>query len=120
VPSDNSVIQKSLAAIQSQDYATLESLRDELRPEHVPALSASWSALMPWILKDGYIALLMDETGEAVRPVMADALNSPTVESRAYALLSLSGNFGIFETLLTSGGWLDTAKVDAAVKNFRG
>jgi hypothetical protein len=49
-----------------------------------------------------------------VRPIFRDALNSPTVETRAYALCVLTGNFAAFTALLTDG-WVDAAKVDAAI-----
>jgi len=67
-----------------------------------------------WKIKDAYVALLMDQMGEAVKPVMADALHSPAAESRAYALCILKGDFKLFSGLLTDGS-VDVNKVDAAV-----
>lgn len=73
---------------------------------------------MPWKTKDAFIALLMDQMGDAVKPVMEDALNSPTAESKAYALCILKGNFNIFTDLMTNGS-VDVSKVDMAVARYR-
>lgn len=118
MPPETAFLKKALAAIQTQDYEILEGLRDEVRPEGVRELMKTWKPSLSWPIKDGYIALLMDQTGEAVRPLMEDALNSPTVESRAYGLCSLTGNFEIFERLLTKGG-VDAEKVRAAILQYR-
>jgi hypothetical protein len=115
---ENTFIQKALAAIQAQDFQAIEYLRDDITKEDVYGLVSQWSSVLPWPIKDGYIALLMDQTGEVVKPIMQDALNSPSAESRAYALCSLTGNFDLFESLLSSGG-VDAKKVDAAVKKYR-
>lgn len=114
VLSVNEFMTKALAAIQKGDYETLESLRDEIKPEYMLRLLETWDKSMPWKTKDAYVALLMDQMGEAVKPVMEDALNSPAAESRAYALCILKGNFKFFDDLLTDG-LVDVKKVDAAV-----
>lgn len=118
MPSDTSFLKQALAAIQTQDYPTLEKLRDKVNPDGARELVRTWKPSMSWLTKDGYVALLMDQTGEVVRPLMEDALNSPTVESQAYALCSLTGNFGIFDGLLTNGG-VDPDKVKAAIVQYR-
>ena len=118
VLSANEFIAKALAAIQKPDYETLEGLRDEIKPEFVLPLLETWNKSMPWKTKNAYIALLMDQMGEAVKPVMEDALNSPAAESRAYALCILKGDFKLFDDLLTDG-LVDVNKVDAAVARFR-
>ena len=114
----NEFITKALAAIQKPDYETLEGLRDEIKPEYVPHLLETWNKSMPWKTKNAYIALLMDQIGTAVKPIMEDALNSPAAESRAYALCILKGNFKLFDDLMTDG-LVDVNKVDAAVARFR-
>lgn len=111
-------ISKALAAINQADFEAIEGLRDEIRPADVPELVKTWQPSLPWLIKDGYAALLMDQLGEVVQPVMADALNSPTAETRAYALCSLTGDNSLFDQLLTSGG-VDARKVDAAVARYR-
>ena len=118
VLSANEFFAKALAAIQKPDYETLEGLRDEIKPEFVLPLLETWNKSMPWKTKNAYIALLMDQIGEAVKPVMEDALNSPAAESRAYALCILKGDFKLFDDLLTDG-LVDVNKVDAAVARFR-
>ncbi len=116
--SNDDFMHKALAAIQQQDFEALEGLRDDIRPAHVPELVKTWRRNMPWPIKDAYAAMLMDQTGEAIRPVMEDALNSPTAETRAYALCCLLGRFEVFDTLLSDGG-VDWRKVDAAVELYR-
>jgi hypothetical protein len=118
VLSANEFITKALAAIQKADYETLEVLRDEIKPEYVPHLLETWNKSMPWKTKNAYIALLMDQKGTAVIPIMEDALNSPAAESQAYALCILKGNFKLFDDLMTDG-LVDVNKVDAAVARFR-
>lgn len=116
--SEDEFITHALAAIEKQDFELIEGLRDQIRPAYVPRLVATWNQSMPWGTKDAYIALLMDQSGDVVRPVMEDALNSPTVESRAYALCILKGDFKIFDSLLTDG-WVDQNKVDTAVALYK-
>ena len=108
----------ALDAIEKQDFQIIEGLRDQIRPAYVPRLVATWNQSMPWGTKDAYIALLMDQSAEVVKAVMEDALNSPTVESRAYALCILQGDFKIFDSLMTDG-WVDQNKVDTAVALFK-
>lgn len=115
--SANEFIAKALAAIQKPDYETLEGLRDEIKPEFVLPLLETWNKSMPWKTKNAYIALLMDQIGTAVKPIMEDALNSPAAESRAYALCILKGDFKLFDDLMTDG-LVDVNKVDAAVAKF--
>lgn len=110
-------VQKALEAIQQQDYQVMEGLRDQVNAANAEALVRTWNSSLPWRLKDGYVTVLMDQTGEVVKPLMQDALNSPTPESRAYALCSLTGDFGIFDSLLTSD-MVDAKKVDEAIQKF--
>lgn len=105
---------KIRAAIAAADFEALESLRDVLTKEIVVEIAKDWQAALPWMTKDAYAALLQDQTEECVRPIFRDALKSPTVESRAYALCVLTGNFAAFTALLADG-WVDAAKVDAAI-----
>lgn len=105
---------KIRAAIAAADFESLESLRDVLTEEIVAQVAEDWQAALSWKTKDAYAALLQDQTAECVRPLFRDALKSPTVETRAYALCVLTGNFAQFTALLTDG-WVDAAKVDAAI-----
>lgn len=101
-------------ALQVADFEALERLRDVLTDEIVRQVARDWHALLPWTTKDAYAALLQDQTAACVQPIFRDALRSPTVETRAYALCVLTGDFSRFTSLLTDG-WVDGAKVDAAI-----
>ena len=63
-------------------------------------------------------ALLLDQTSEAVRPIFRDALDSPTVESRAYAVCVLTKDFSRFDDFLIDGGVAEEP-VDAAVAEVK-
>lgn len=104
-----------LAAIEAQDFEEIEGLRDKLDDALVRQIAAQWRSDLPWGIKDAYAALLMDRLEDCVRPLFVDALRSPTVESRAYAVCVLSRDFGRFDGMMSKGG-LDEGKVDAAVK----
>lgn len=111
------IIQEALNAIHDQDGDAIEGLRDKIQPEHIPLLMGTWQPSLPWPIKDGYVALLMDRVGEAVRPLMEDALRSPTAEMRAIALCSLKGNLDLFTSLLTEGE-VDPDKVEMALQEY--
>lgn len=108
------VLAKIRAAISTGDFEALEGLRDFLNEAIVRELAQEWHPDLPWSIKDAYAALLMDQTTACVQPVFRDALKSPTVETRAYALCVLTGDFSRFSELLTQGG-VDAAKVAAAI-----
>lgn len=101
-------------AIAKGDFEALEGLRDVLDDGIVRTLATEWQAGLSWSAKDAYAALLMDQTAECVQPLFRDALKSPTVETRVYALCVLTGDFEQFTALMSDGG-VDEAKVDAAI-----
>lgn len=101
-------------ALAQQDFEEIECLRDILNPALVDLVAADWRTDLPWEIKDAYAALLLDQTRDSVRPIFLDALRSPTVETRAYAVCVLAKDFGRFNAMLVGGG-LDEALVDAAV-----
>jgi hypothetical protein len=108
-------------AVSAGDGQALELLRDHVDAAAVSALSTDWSPDQPWPLKDAMVALLMDQPVAkypVLRPLMVDALGSPTVETRAYALCSLTGDWAVFDTWL-SGGWVDASLVDGAIDAWR-
>lgn len=113
---ETEVIETIRAAIQIGEFEILEGLRDHLNECIIREVVADWSSDLPWSIKDAYAALLQDQTGRVVRPLYRDALNSPTPETRAYALCVLREDFGLFESLLSDGG-VDAAKVNAAIEN---
>lgn len=107
-------LSKIREALKAGDFEALERLRDVLTDEIVRQVAQDWHARLPWTTKDAYAALLQDQTAECVLPIFQDALGSPTVETRAYALCVLTGCFSQFSSLLTHGG-VDEQKVDAAI-----
>ncbi|MGV3663578.1 MAG: hypothetical protein ACO1TE_25635 [Prosthecobacter sp.] len=108
-------LEQVLEALEAQDFEEIEGLRDRLDGELVPEIAAQWRDDLPWAVKDAYAALLMDRLEECVRPLFVDALRSPTVESRAYAVCVLTRDFGRFDAMMSHGA-LDEGRVDAAVK----
>ena len=112
------VLEKIRRALAEQDFNEIEGLRDVLTPKLVEQVAADWHADLPWETKDAYAALLLDQVAECVRPLFQDALDSPTAESRAYAVCVLTQDFSRFEAMMTSGS-VDDAKVDAAVQALR-
>jgi hypothetical protein len=107
-------LERCRKAITEGDFEALEGLRDVLDEGIVRTLAAEWHEGLSWSVKDAYAALLMDQTAECVQPLFRDALKSPTVETRAYALCVLTGDFEQFTALMSDGG-VDEAKVDAAI-----
>ncbi len=103
-----------LDAIAACNFEKLECLRDELSDEIVGEIVKQWHAGLPWEIKDAYASLLQDQLSDCVHPLFRDALNSPTVETRAYALCVLTGDFTQFTSVMTKGG-VDAVKVDAAI-----
>ncbi len=105
---------KIRAAIAEGDFEALEGLRDVLDDSLVRKLASEWHEGLSWSVKDAYAALLMDQTAECMQPLFRDALKSPTLETRAYALCVLTRDFEQFTALMSHGG-VDEAKVDAAI-----
>lgn len=91
-----------------------KNLRDDLTDELVGEVIQGWHAGLPWAIKDAYASLLQEQLSDCVHPLFRDALNSPTAETRAYALCVLTGDFTQFTSIMTKGG-VDAAKVDAAI-----
>ncbi|MEZ4223284.1 MAG: zinc ribbon domain-containing protein [Polyangiaceae bacterium] len=112
-------VKRCLAAIDERDAEAIESLRGVVRGEHLDAILDTWRASLPWDAKDLYAALLMDQKSERIELLMRDALSSPSVETRAYAVCYLLGSFSHFDSLLAGGGWVDPVKVDAAIARWR-
>ena len=68
--------------------------------------------------KDAHAARVLDQTSEAVRPIFRDALDSPTVESWAYAVCVVTKDFSRFDDFLIDGGVAE-GPVDAAVAQVK-
>lgn len=104
-------------ALRDEDYEEIEGLRDVLDDDLVHRITAYWRPDLPREMKDAYAALLLDQVADCVIPIFRDALDSPTVESRAYAVCVLTKDFSRFNDMLVEGG-LDEEKVDAAVRSL--
>ncbi len=118
-PPDTTFIRKALTAIKKQDEHALELLRDKITSDDVKALVDLWDINMAWEVKSGFVNVLMDQSGEVTFDLMTDALNAPNVETRAYALISVTGNFSLFPKLLDSSGWVNEKKVDEAILKYQ-
>ncbi len=112
------LLTKARTAIRTADYDVIESLRDQMGTAAARELVRDWHQDQPWRSKDALVALLMDQLDDSVMPVMRDALRSPTLESRAYAVCVLSRDFARFDAMLDKNGALDAAKVAGAVRSI--
>lgn len=117
-PVPDGTLERIRAALVEHDFEEIEGLRDVLNDDLVLTIASDWSADLDWDTKEAYAALLLDQTSEAVRAIFRDALDSPTVESRAYAVCVLTKDFSRFDDLLVDGG-LDAARVEAAVTELK-
>lgn len=115
---DPGTLARIRAALAEQDFEEIEGLRDVLTDDLVRTIATDWSADLDWQTKDAYAALLVDQTSEPVRPIFRDALDSPTVESRAYAVCVLTKDFARFNDFLVDGGVAE-GPVDAAVAQMK-
>ncbi len=104
-------------ALREEDYEEIEGLRDVLNDDLVRQVAADWKPDLPREIKDAYAALLLDQLADCVIPIFRDALDSPTVESRAYAVCVLTKDFSRFSDMLVDGG-LDEGRVEAAVRSL--
>lgn len=100
--SPNEFLGIALGAIETKKFDHIENLRDDITPQHVADLMSTWNPDLPWEIKDGYIHLFLDQTGELTAPVMIDGLGSPVPENRASALVILSERELNYDDLLAT------------------
>lgn len=112
-------LKSALDAIDRRDPEAIEGLRGPQVDLHVDELLATWRRSLPWDAKDLYVHLFMDQKDGRLETLMRDALDSPTVETRAPAICYLTGNFALATSFLAAGGWVDPARVDAAIAKWR-
>lgn len=117
-PAPDGALERIRAALAEHDFEEIEGLRDVLTDDLVRTIASEWRADLDWDSKDAYAALLLDQTGEPVRPIFRDALDSPTVESRAYAVCILTKDFSRFDDFLVNGGVAE-GPVDLAVAEVK-
>lgn len=65
-----------------------------------------WAANLPWTQKNGFIALLMNQLSDVIKPIMEDGLNSNMPENRAAVLCLLKKDFALHNTLYDKKGWV--------------
>ncbi|MCC9607795.1 hypothetical protein LOC68_03300 [Blastopirellula sp. JC732] len=106
----------AVSAIVNCDFEAAESLRGSLDEQQVSDVIALYLGTADWGQKDIAIHLLQDCEPSVVEAVMRDALQSPTVETRALALCSLKNDFAMFERFLRNG-FVDASLVDAAIES---
>jgi len=117
-PVPDGTLERIRTALAEHDFEEIEGLRDVLTDDLVRTIASDWSADLDWETKDAYAALLVDQTSEPVRPIFRDALDSPTVESRAYSVCVLTKDFSRFNDFLVDGGVAE-GPVDAAVAQMK-
>jgi hypothetical protein len=105
-------------ALRNQDFEAIEELRDGPVADYIPELVAAYGDLTDWNSKDLVVHLIQDCTDDRARDAMLDALDSPTVETRAVAICVLNSDFALFDSFLVDG-WVDASRVDAAIDRFR-
>jgi hypothetical protein len=112
-------VSKAMKAINEANYDEIESLRSEIKPDHLPQLTKKWTKTLSWKTKDGFVALLCDQNDDMIKPIMLDGLNSPTVETRAYAISFIKKEPGLFDSFLDKNGMLDQKKVDETIFAYK-
>jgi hypothetical protein len=111
---DPEVLARLRAALDAEDYPALEHLRDVVDDAVAGEVVAWWRPELPWERKDAFAALLLDQHGPGVEALYRDALRSPTLETRAYAVCVLSQDVVSFERLMVDRR-LDPGRVAAAI-----
>lgn len=102
-----------LKALKERDFSELESLREQRYNECLPALIALYEAEEDWPLREGIVYLLQqrrDSKDDALEPLMKDALNSPSHQTRGLALVWLHNDLSVFDQILGDEG-IDEQKV---------
>lgn len=107
---------EAIAAILDCDIELAESLRGTLTKAEINKVIDTYHRLGEWQPKDVAIHLLQDADPDQVQAVMHDALNSPTVETRAIAYCSLCRDFAAFNGFLRKG-FVDPSLVNQAIQS---
>lgn len=115
----NTMIQSMVNAINANDIMKIESLRDEVKTEHIDALIPLWDIELSWKTKDGFTFLMCDQNDPRLKPMMKEALNSPLEDSQAYGLCFLQEKNCDFNSLLTSEGLFDKAEINRQIKALK-
>ena len=113
---DRGVPEEIVNAIYDFDYGSLEALRGDTIKGCLEPLVRLYEKSRDWDEKDAIVHLLQDFTTKRVVGAMRDALESPTIETRAVAIHLVGGVS--FEELLTEYA-VDPMKVDQAIDDFK-
>ena len=105
-------------ALGSKDFEAIEGLRDGPVANYLPELVVLYEQLDDWVTKDLLVHLIQDLDDPSMRPVMLNALSSPTVETRAIALCALQSNYALFGSFIVNG-FVDAGRVDTAIAQYR-
>ena len=105
-----------VSAIAQCDFEAAEHLRGRLAVQQVSDVIALYWDTADWDQKDVAVHILQDCEDSALEPVMRDALQSPTVETRAIAFCSLKKDATLFTQFLRNG-FVDASLVDAAIQS---
>jgi HEAT repeat protein len=105
-------------AIKNADYAALEGMRDQQLAEVVEPFLSDYNKATDWPTRDAIVFLLQDVDDERLAPALRNALDSPTVETRAIAVSVLSGDRGMYARFIVNG-FVDSKRVDAAISEYR-
>jgi hypothetical protein len=105
-------------AIAQNDYGSLEVLRNGPVSNILDDLIAKYRKATDWPTKDAIAFLVQDLKDERLVPMMKDAIQSPTVETRALAIVSLTEDASLFSGFLVNS-FVDGERVDAAIREFQ-
>ncbi|MCA9607170.1 MAG: hypothetical protein KC619_16300 [Myxococcales bacterium] len=95
-------IDRAMAIVRAHDWDAIESGRDEVRAEDVPAFVEEYARLEPWEDKTYLVMLLQDQHDPRMQPIYRDILAVPDCGddscwiARASALAFFDGNFDSF------------------------
>lgn len=105
-------------AIAQNDYASLEVLRDGPVSIILDQLIAKYQKAIDWQIKDAIAFFIQDLKDERLVPMMKDAIQSPTVETRAIAIVFLTEDASLLSMFLVNG-FVNGERVDAAIREFQ-
>lgn len=114
----DSIILDILENIKKMDGEELESLRDDIRPEHKMEIAKYWDASLPSDIKDGFVHIFMDQTPEGISHIFEDGLNSDNLDNRTISLGILLGPGTDIDQFYKEDGGLDIKAFMLGVKKY--
>ena len=101
-------------AIMSVDIKMAESLRGSLTADELDDIADTYRRLGDWPPKEVAAHLLQDCSAGQYADVWKNALKSPSIETRATAYGTLTGDFDSYNDFMRDG-FLNGSLVDAAI-----